>query len=210
MKTASRRFLCIATTSFLGLASAAPAPDTFNVELVVFRYNGTVASPENWDTVTQTDVVDPDVVAPPADAGAIASASADVVRTLSAAQFQLAGTETALRRNASYEPIAHFGYRVTTAERDDGTPVRVESLLPAANGLAGTVTLQRGRFLHLGLDLTYTTQSPPVKLLTPNAAPGSLTFHLHQNRRMRPFERHYFDHPAFGVVAIITPVGGSD
>jgi hypothetical protein len=29
---------------------------------------------------------------------------------------------------------------------------------------------------------------------------------MHQDRRMRPFERHYFDHPAFGVVAIITPV----
>lgn len=182
------------------------------MELVVFRYNGTVVSPENWDTVMQPDVVDPDVAAPPADAdaGANVSASADVVRPLSTAQYQLAGTESALRRNGSYEPIAHFGYRVTTAERDDGTPVRVQALLPAANGLAGTVTLQRGRFLHLGLDLTYTTQSPPAKLLAPNATPGSLTFHLHQNRRMRPFERHYFDHPAFGVVAIITPVGGSD
>jgi hypothetical protein len=189
-----------------GLAGAAPSPDTFNVELIVFRYNGTQASPENWDVPDTAVAQNPDTVAP----GGSASSPADNVRPLSSAQFQLAGTETALRRNSAYEPIAHFGYRVKTSEPDAGTPVRVEMLADAASGLSGTVSLQRGRFLHLALDLAYTTANPPAKLIADNATPGPLTFHLHQDRRMRPFERHYFDHPAFGVVAIITPVGGSD
>ena len=197
--------LCAGLLLF-GFASAAPSPDTFNVELVIFRYNGTVASPENWDVAETPLPQNPDTIS----AGADTNAPPQSVRPLSAAQFQLAGTETALRRNSAYEPIAHFGYRVKTSEPDSGTPVRVESLADAASGLSGTVTLQRGRFLHLALDLAYTTASPPAILAAAGAAPGPKTFHLHQDRRMRPFERHYFDHPAFGVVAIITPVGGSD
>jgi hypothetical protein len=199
------RALCAGLMLF-GLAGAAPSPDTFNVELVVFRYNGTIASPESWDAPDTAVAQNPDTTTPGADA----NSPPDSVHPLSATQFQLGGTESALRRNSTYEPIAHFGYRVTTSEPDSGTPVRIESLADGASGLSGTVTLQRGRFLHLALDLAYTTANPPAKLVAANATPGPLTFHLHQDRRMRPFERHYFDHPAFGVVAIITPVGGSD
>lgn len=190
----------------IGCASAAPSPDTFNVELVVFRYNGTVASPEKWDVPDAPVPQNPDST----NEGAQANSPPESVRPLSPAQFQLGSTESALRRNATYEPIAHFAYRVRTSEPDSGTPVRVEALADGASGLSGTVTLQRSRFLHLALDLAYTTANPPAKLLAAGATLGPMTFHLHQDRRMRPFERHYFDHPAFGVVAIITPVGGSD
>jgi hypothetical protein len=194
----------VAALSISGRSSAAPAADAFNVELVVFRYEGTVSSPENWDVAAPTDA------APATPATPDASSAPDIIRPLNPAQFQLTGTESALRRNPSYEPIAHFGFRVTPGERDTGTPVRVESLVDPASGLTGTVTLERGRFLHLALDLAYTTSTPPARLLAPNAAPGSVTFWIHQDRRMKPFERHYFDHPAFGVVTIVTPVGGSD
>jgi len=197
--------LCAGLLLF-GFASAAPSADTFNVELIIFRYNGTVASPENWEVPDPAIPQNPDTTS----AGADASSPPDSVRPLSAAQFQLGATESALRRNSTYEPIAHFGYRVKTSEPDSGTPVRVESLADGASGLAGTVTLQRGRFLHLALDIAYTTAGPPAKIVAADTTPGPMTFHLHQDRRMRPFERHYFDHPAFGVVAIITPVGGSD
>jgi len=191
------------------LPGATPAPDSaFNVELVVFRYNGLVASPEIWDT-------GPAAAAAPGTstaggAAAPVNPSAESVRPLSPGQFQLAGTENALRRNSSYELIAHFGFRVVPGDLDAGTPVNIEPLVDAATGLTGTVTLERGRYLHLALDLNYTTANPPAKLLAPGAPPGPLTFHLHQDRRMKSFERDYFDHPAFGVVAIVTPVGGGD
>ncbi|HZF15642.1 MAG TPA: CsiV family protein [Steroidobacteraceae bacterium] len=187
------------------VSGATPSPDTFNVELVIFRYNGTVASPEFWDVAPQAAPVNADVPTTPADA----AVPADSFRPLNPAQFQLAGTEAALRRNAGYEPLAHFGIRVTVPERDAGTAIAIDSLVDASSGISGSITLQRGRFLHLELDLLYTTADPLPKLLQPNLPAGPMTFRLHQDRRMRPFERHYFDHPAFGVVAIITTVGGS-
>jgi hypothetical protein len=88
--------------------------------------------------------------------------------------------------------------------------VRVEPLVEGTSGLTGTVTLERGRFLHLALELGYTTANPPAALLPSGTAPAPVTFRIRQDRRMRPFERHYFDHPAFGVVAIVTPVAGAD
>jgi hypothetical protein len=198
---------CLAAANLHG---ATPAADSqFNVELVVFRYNGTIASPERWDTAT----VQADSLTGTTGTNSAAPAvnpAADVIRPLNPAQFQLAGTESALRRNSSYELLAHFGVRVLPGELDAGTAVHIEPLVDAASGLTGTVTLERGRFLHLALDVNYTTANPPAKLLAPGAQPGPLTFRLHQDRRMKPFERHYFDHPAFGVVAIVTPVGGGD
>jgi hypothetical protein len=188
--------------------AATPPSDVFNVELVVFRYKGTIASPENWDEPAPAPVAAGDTAAN--GTSAESNTAAQAVRPLGPAQFQLAGTEAALRRNASYEPIAHFGFRIAAGERDSGSPVRIEPLVEGTSGLTGSVTLERGRFLHLALDLAYTTANPPATLLTPGTAPGLVTFWIHQDRRMRPFERHYFDHPAFGVVAIVTPVAGAD
>jgi hypothetical protein len=192
--------------------SASPTDNIFNVELVVFRYNGAVASPESWDVTPPPGTAA--LTAQPADSNqADASAQPDIIRPLNPAQFQLSGTEAALRRNASYLPLAHFGFRLVAGDREAGTPVHIETMVDAASGLTGTVTLERGRFLHLAVDLTYTTANPLPALLPPNTQPAPVAFQMHQDRRMRPFERHYFDHPAFGVVAIITPVtpaGGND
>jgi hypothetical protein len=58
------------------------------------------------------------------------------------------------------------------------------------------VALARGRYLHLTLDLA----------LQP--AGSSERYILRQTRRMRSTERHYIDHPKFGVIAVITPSGG--
>jgi Peptidoglycan-binding protein, CsiV len=191
----------------LNLGAAAPATDTFSVELLVFRYHGSVASPENWDAAMPSPAVPAATIAgnPTADA----AAEADTIRPLGPGQFQLAGTETALGRNANYEPIAHFGFRIVASDRDTGIPVRIEPLVDSASGLSGSVTLERGRFLHLAVDLTYTTANPPANLLLANTPSGPVPFRIHQDRRIRPFERHYFDHPAFGIITIVTPVNNS-
>jgi Peptidoglycan-binding protein, CsiV len=193
--------MCLSDSCLAGTSDT-----TFNVELVVFRYNGTVASPENWNVAPSplpSSVPSPSGAAPPNQSF---TSTPDTIRPLNPAQFQLSGTETTLRRNSIYVPLAHFGFRLVAGEREAGTAVRIEPMVDAASGLSGAVTLERGRFLHLALDLTYTTADPPAKLLAAGAQPGPLTFQMHQDRRMRLFERHYFDHPAFGVVAIITPV----
>jgi hypothetical protein len=63
---------------------------------------------------------------------------------------------------------------------------------------------QRGEFLHPGMTLDYTLQNPPPGL---NAPPGT-TCVMNETRRVRFYERSYYDHPAFGVIALVTPARG--
>jgi hypothetical protein len=40
------------------------------------------------------------------------------------------------------------------------------------------------------------------------AGPGT-TFTLSETRRIKFYERNYYDHPAFGVITLVTPAQGS-
>ena len=72
-------------------------------------------------------------------------------------------------------------------------------------GLTGNVFLERGQFLHLGMTLTYAMSAPPPGL---GAAPDT-PFTINESRRVHFYERNYFDHPAFGVIALVTPAQGA-
>jgi hypothetical protein len=66
------------------------------------------------------------------------------------------------------------------------------------------VALERGQYLHLALALSYAMEDPPHGL----AAAGTV-FTLTQTHRVRFYERNYFDNPAFGVIALVTPLTGA-
>jgi hypothetical protein len=81
--------------------------------------------------------------------------------------------------------------------------------------LEGTVTVALERYLHLSLDLVFrpdTAQTgmhpldvylDPASAYAETAAPAPV-FRMIETRRMRSGERHYFDHPRIGVIALIT------
>ena len=68
-------------------------------------------------------------------------------------------------------------------------------------GLSGIIFLEAGAYLHLGMSLNYQTSNPPAGLA---ATPGTV-FTLAESRRVKRYERNYYDHPAFGVIALVTP-----
>jgi len=73
----------------------------------------------------------------------------------------------------------------------------------------GTVTVSLSRYLHMALNLRY--HNPDVYLAEQIALqkPEEViieNFMMTQSRRMRSKEVHVFDHPYFGVIAVITPV----
>ena len=78
------------------------------------------------------------------------------------------------------------------------------------NFVSGTLTLTRGRYLHMGLDLLYERQPNSPQLFSffgfGNAEAIPESYRLIQSRRMRRGEIHYFDHPKFGVLAMVTAV----
>lgn len=199
----------------VGFASAARAQETtataYTIELVIFKTKSPIGGPEAWNTETaaaqQTSV--------PADAaeaeeGQAAVAVAPVgglpVQAISSTQFRLSGIDGALQRNANYEVLQHIGWTQVPSPRGSGLAVNLADLATNNPPVRGTMRFERGKYLYLQLDLTYTPADPPASLVAASNKGTPVAFKLNQKRRVRPFERHYFDHPAFGVIAIISPV----
>lgn len=174
---------------------------TFDVELVVFRITNPTATVEDWaleEKLAQTalpPVLDGEepVAAPAITAMPVAGLESSI-SILSASRLRMNNIAAALQRNPNYQPIAHIGWSQPGFALDNPRPLAIESLLPAGTSLSGTVTLTRGRYVHLGLNLTL------------HSSAENRNYVLREQRRMRKSgERHYLDHPHFGVIALVTP-----
>ena len=201
MTTFRRLFLscAIAFVCCLGAASAQQATSlqSYDVELVIFRNLSSGATPEEW-TLEAAEagrrLLIPDDEPSPFAATTEPAAPTAHFPSLPAARYKLTALEESLRRSRNYRPIAHFGWTQPGFPRNDARYFPINSLIPESSGVTGQIALSRGRYLHLTLDLLF---EPPDE-------PGQ-RFVLRQTRRMRSTERHYIDHPKFGVIAVITP-----
>lgn len=174
---------------------------SYDVELIIFRHLSENASPEQWQTELSNSggqLAIPDEEPTPFSTSAPAPATGTTTGfpALPSAKFKLTAIADTLRRSRNYQPLAHIGWTQPGFPRDSAQYVPIDALAPAT-GITGKVALSRGRFLHLTLDLAY--EAPAT------ANEPAQHYVLRQTRRMRSNERHYIDHPKFGVVAVITP-----
>jgi Peptidoglycan-binding protein, CsiV len=179
-------------------AQAAVALTSYDVELVIFRVVNPTGTPEEWsleEAAAKTRLAVPDEDSTTTTANA-PTATANFP-TLPAARIRLAGAEDALKRTRNYRPIVHLAWSQPGFTSQGAQAVPVDATSPEGGHVFGQVTLSRGRYLHLTLDLIY---EPPA-----GAVDAGHRYVIRQTRRMRSTERHYIDHPHFGVVALITP-----
>jgi hypothetical protein len=179
--------------------AASPSP-VYHVEMIVFRAASALGSPEGWSTeggsLDSTDE---------SEAGAPPSTQAGrFVGMLPATQYQLTELANKLKASGAYVPVAHVAWSQTASPWGTHAGFPVQRLGMEVPGLSGTIFLERGQYLHLGMALNYAMPNPPAGL---GAAPGT-PFVMNTNRRIRFYERNYYDHPAFGVIALVTPAGG--
>jgi len=171
----------------------------YQVEIIVFRVNSAQGGSENWSTEGGAD----NTVGEESASGS--SQVGRFISVLAPAQFQLNDLETKLRSSGAYVPVAHVAWSQTASAWGTKAGFPLQKLGVDVPGLNGTVYLERGQYLHLGMALSYAITSPPAGL---GAGPGT-TFTLSENRRVRFYERNYYDHPAFGVIALVTPAQGA-
>lgn len=176
-----------------------------------------VRDPETGELIDpETDL--PVGETPPDDEASLALIElAPVRRVWNPEQHTLAGEWRSLNNRAAYATIAHVAWT---------QPIPQDELLDAiaidharnADGLRvrGSARVSRSRFVHLHLDLELLTGEQPRPVLAPAAGRGDAVvgkvprYRLVEQRRMRPGELHYFDHPGFGVIAKITRVAVVD
>jgi len=171
----------------------APAQNqnVYTVEVIVFRNLSGAGGVEDWSAKSVARGADtPD-----------SPVTGRFMQSLPAAQFQLNDISGKLQNTANYQPIAHFAWQQTASSWGSRAGFTIAKLAGQVPGLSGTIYLERGAYLHLGMALSYQTSNPPAGL----SAPAGTVFNLNESRRVKFFERNYYDHPAFGVIALVTP-----
>jgi hypothetical protein len=196
-----RTFLLHSAAAGLGLAlhraSAQEAAIVYDVELVAFQNLNPGATPEDWaleasgrqQAAPVTVEGEETSVVAAAGAGALPSATRQI---LPRDRFRMNAIAGSLERSRNYRPLAHFGWSQVGSPLNAAVAERLDAFLPSGT-LSGSAALARGRYLHLTLDLDFRPDGQEQHYV------------LRQTRRMRSTERHYFDHPQFGVIALVTP-----
>jgi peptidoglycan-binding protein CsiV len=200
--TTSGRFRNFAVASTLALVSVSasmpsaqaqtvPTSRVYNVEVIVFRNNSGSGGAEDWSS--KPVARGPDTPEAPV--------TGKFVQAIPAAQFQLNEVARKLQGTSNYQPIAHFAWQQTASSWGSRAGFTVAKLAGNVPGLSGIFYLESGTYLHLGMSLNYQSSNPPESL---GAAPGT-AFMLNESRRIRFDKLSYYDHPAFGVIALVTP-----
>src|SRR2546430_3678467 len=188
--------LLLTLTCGLSARSQDAAAPGYHIEIIVFRANSAQGGPENWSTEgSANNTVGEE------SAATNSSQVGHFISALAPAEFQLTDLETKLRASGAYVPVAHAAWAQTASAWGTRAGFPLQKLGVDVPGLNGTVYLERGQYLHLGMALSYAISSAPTGL---GAGPGT-AFTLNENRRVRFYERNYYDHPAFGVIALVTP-----
>jgi hypothetical protein len=168
-----------------GAAAAAPGGTAplYGVEIIIFRMSSPGAD-EDWD-------------APIAGRGFGSSANKGglaptVVKILSPADYRLTSLEATLKSSGTWRPIAHAAWIQTAANWGTHTGFTLSDLGINVPGLSGTVYLERAPiYIHLGFEVQL--QSGP-------------TYTIRDMRSVKYNDKQYFDHPAFGILAMVTQI----
>ncbi|MEO8017182.1 MAG: CsiV family protein [Pseudomonadota bacterium] len=173
------------------VAQTAPSQRVYNIEVIVFRNMSGLGGPEDWSAkpvARGPDKPDAPVVG-------------KFVQAIAAPQFQLNDVAQKLQNTSNYQPIAHFAWQQTASSWGSRAGFTVAKLAGNVSGLTGSIYLESGDLLHLGMALNYQTSNPPDGL----AAAAGTVFNMNESQRVKVDKLAYFDHPAFGVIALVTP-----
>jgi hypothetical protein len=108
-------------------------------------------------------------------------------------QRRLGEEASRLRATAGFQVLAHTAWTQAPAAWNSRHGVSAAQLGLEDSGISGTVFIERGQYLHLGFDLRIDQ--------------GGHVYTISEVRRVRPGEAQYFDHPAVGILALISPAG---
>jgi hypothetical protein len=203
MKIIARTFSIIAVTLAMFLPGfaqqGAAAPTVYHVEIVIFRsLSGTGA--ESWSAQAGRDfaTASDERISSDQQVGRF-------VQILPPGAYRLNDVVSKLRASSAYQPLAHVAWAQTASAWGTRAGFSLQRLGINTAGLSGSVVLERGQYLHLSMALQYAPGDPPAGLA---AGPGTV-FNLQESRRVRFYEQNYYDHPAFGVIALVTPAQGA-
>jgi hypothetical protein len=198
------RALLIALTALAAAAAQAAAitvdkENAYRVEVVVFAIDlPGLAGGELWtrETGQPARTLPEDFVLP---------------QGMPRSDSPLFAAAAALAEDARFRVLAQAAWTQTAEARSTTKPVRLRGSNPLNPGeVDGTLRFFMSRYLHLDIDLSYADGSGTTAAALPaDGAPAEpLRYRIREQRRIKSQETHYFDHPKFGLLVRVTPLGG--
>jgi hypothetical protein len=168
-------------------AESAPPPPLpagtplYEVEIVVFSAVGTPPL-EDWKAAPNPRGFG----SPNAQPGL----APQVVRILGASDYRLSGVIDGLRRSGVWRPVAHAAWLQNAPNWGSHIGIPLNAVGVNVPGLTGLAFLERAPlYLHLGFDV---------------ALQEGDSYRIDEMHNVRQNEKEYFDHPAFGIIAVVT------
>jgi hypothetical protein len=157
------------------------------VEVIIFRASS-VPSNEDWDAL------------PPGRGFGSASSrggpTPQVLKVLPATDYRLDAVEQSLKTSGAWHPIAHAAWVQTAANWGTQAGIDLGSIGINSPALSGMVYLERAPiYMHLGFEVHLS---------------AGATYTIREMRSVRYNDKQYFDHPAFGIIAMVTPIKRGD
>lgn len=171
------------------------APQQYDVELIIFRHLGAQASPEDW--ALEERIASRGKLSVSEESADRIAANPDslAVQPLKPEEFKLTALAASLRASRNYRLLSHIAWTQTAVALRGGLATALAPMLDPASPVSGAAKFSRGTNLHLSVDLRLTDTS------------GGPAYVLQTTRQIRLGEKHYFDHPHFGVIATVTARG---
>lgn len=120
---------------------------------------------------------------------------------IDASAYRLQEQYERMRNSRDYRPLMHVAWRQPVYDQANETTLALDRLGKLPTSLAAMASIYVNRFLHLTLDLEL---AGGPALTTGDGAPQSTIYRLNERRKMRSAELHFFDHPRFGALALIS------
>jgi hypothetical protein len=187
--------LCCLVMALAGSPMVMAEVPIYDVEVVIFSNQNSGDGGERWPTTIPDDL----------NVGDIAS-TGEIIE-LPESSHQLGAISYSLGRSPGYSVLYHGAWRQPAYDNRNaiGHPIDA-SVRSGGKSLSGQIKLVRERYLHLDVDLLLASAAAMTESSYIEGVSGSPVYELSEKRRIRKSGKvHYFDHPRFGMLAIVTP-----
>lgn len=196
----------------------------YDIEIVLFEHKNNTSidsevwplSPEMPATEGIIDLFRPQDIVYSGMSDKVSDSTPLNLSLLNTQKHKMSETIKRLMESENYNPLFHVAWRQNVSSPDDAQAIHITTDKPGfanQNGeiieseqadatVDGTITVSLKRYLHLKADLAYININGSG-FFSDEEAP--VVFRMTESRRMRSKEIHYFDHPKFGMLALITP-----
>jgi Peptidoglycan-binding protein, CsiV len=178
---------------------ADPADPSYQIEIIVYSHlNEDALRSEFWPRQTAITI--------PANTLEISKE-----RLVAPNHWQLAPLQQSLKKNGD-TILLHTAWTTSATQARQGETIHLQGNQDNSNALNGILGVRLDRYFNITLNLQFSVpwQSLANLHLTNiehNPNDSNVIFRLSQDLRMRSDELNYIDHPLFGVLIKIIPLG---